>query len=194
MRSKRILFIATATILAICGAALWTIPTKFQAPEEPNPSMGSTRKTSRAQPKDASGMTQHDKTEAPPENSILPPAVTLETPQSESPITEIMPSKWKVEFFQKGKDEWAYETQQRIEQFLASHRHATHFEVKSVECRTIGCVVRARAFDVSAVPEWQAIALELSQQQWNEIGSFGTDAMDGSSSIEISMTIQRKTN
>ena len=190
MRVKRIHYIALATILTIGGAALWIVAAKLQTPEGANSS-------NRAGAQKASAVSAEDPAVSPP---AAPAARQTESPaprapatgQLETPITETIPSKWKVEFFQKGKDEWAFRTQQRIEQFLASHRHATHFEVNSVDCRTMGCVVRARAFDQSAIPEWQAIAVELSQQQWSEFGFYGTDAMDGSSSIEISMTIERK--
>ena len=69
---------------------------------------------------------------------------------------------------------WSYQAEQLLTQYLATHPPAAHFEIRSIDCRTTFCQVRAVSSHPDAWPLWTQISHDISRQAWSEFGPSGS--------------------
>ena len=87
---------------------------------------------------------------------------------------------------------WAYETEQLLRQFLATHKAASKFDIVLVDCRTTFCEIEAFGASEKAWFEWGLIILDLKVQPWNEFDSNGSSMDSRSDRPLIVTTLWRK--
>jgi hypothetical protein len=69
---------------------------------------------------------------------------------------------------------WSYQTEQLLTQYLAMHPPAALFEIRSVDCRTTFCQIRAVSSHADAFPMWIQLSYDIQKQAWSEFGIHST--------------------
>lgn len=88
--------------------------------------------------------------------------------------------------------DWAYHTEQTLQQFLAKHPSAPQFDVLAIDCRTTYCDIRAAASSEAAWPVWQQVVYDITQQPWSEFGQTGSSSNPTEGGIGLVATLHRR--
>lgn len=144
---------------------------------------------------------------APATSASLIPAVqnwssVLKDPQLSSRMDQVC-SDW---FTYKGNQEeaalkaepkdgqWAYSVEQLLQQYAASHRNASRYQITSIDCRTTYCEIRATGrLDLQANEAFQQMVSDAREEPWGEFSwRMGGGSEGVGDSLKMHQRIYRK--
>lgn len=86
---------------------------------------------------------------------------------------------------------WAYPMEQKLRQFLASRTESLHFEVTTLDCKTISCELTVQGSSPDAHKAFEEVLSAATKQPWNDFTGIETQRMDDGSELQHARLTRR---